>query len=325
MKKRHIVLLFAVVLLSALVAGISATSQYNDVSARDPYYSAVDFIAGRGLMDGTGVGFNPGGSIDRAAAVTALYRIAGSPSVMYSPIFTDIPDGQWYSNAVIWANEAGVAAGYDDGRFGPNDAVTRQQFAVMLLRAAQIKFPETANLDGFTDSGDISEYDEKAMGWCVKRGIITGTTADTLEPNGYLTRAQGAEILQRFVNLKENPLNIWALNPRSTKPDVLTPGMAPRVTGGWAGKTVVVMNNYNEHFPGFFAEPLENAIKAGLRRQDEAVRFIYMGDLTVIRYQTTDPDRVNRAGWENTSYQDFISRVEVGDIKPDAVIVAGGF
>jgi len=304
--------------------GASATERYNDVKPGDRFLDAVNFVTDRGLIDGSGTNFNPVANVDRATVATALYRIAGSPSVTYSPIFTDVPAGRWYSNAVIWAEETEVITGYGDGRFGPDDAVTRQQFAAMLLRAARIKFPEAAAMDGFTDKGDVSEYARTALGWCVKRGLTADTSAVNLEPNSNVSRAQCASVLQSFVNLKENPLNIWALNPRSTKPDVLTPGMAPRVTGGWAGKTIVVMDNYNAHFPNYFAEPLENAIKTTLR-QGETVRFMYMGDLTVIRYQVTTPARVNREGWENMSYQDFITRVEAGAIKPDAVIVAGGF
>jgi len=302
----------------------SSAARYNDVKAGDWFYDAVNFVADRGLIDGSGMNFNPVDNADRATVTTALYRIAGSPSVEYSKIFNDVPTGRWYSDAVIWADETGVVDGSGDGRFGPDDAVSRQQFAAMLLRAARIKFPETTDLDGFTDNGDVSEYARTAMGWCVKRGLVAETAAAALEPNNSLSRAQCAAILQRFVNLRENPLNIWAVNPRSTKPDVLTPGMAHRVTGGWAGKTIVIMDNYNAHVPNYFAEPLEKTIKTTLR-QGETVKFVYMGDLTVIRYQVTAPSRVNREGWENTTYQDFITRVEAGTIKPDAVIVAGGF
>jgi hypothetical protein len=256
--------------------------------------------------------------------VTALYRLAGSPPVAYEPIFTDVPAGRWYSDAAIWADKAGIITGFVDGRFGPNDDITRQQFAVMMFRYADIKFPQVSELDEFLDRSNVSDWAETGMGWCVARGLIVGATGVTLEPNGRLTRAQCAVILQRLVNLREDPGTIWVLNPRPTPPPVETPGLAPRVDGGWAGKTVVAMSNYNGHVSNPFGAAIEDRIKAALSG-DESVRLIFIGDLTVIRYQTTTPSHAPNANWEEMGYEAFLAEVEGGTLKPDAIIVGGGF
>ena len=304
--------------------GALPTGLHDDVITGNRFYNAVNFVADRSLIDDSGGNFNPDFNADRATVATALYRLSGSPAVIYKPVFSDIPSDQSYSTAVIWADETGIIAGFDDGRFGPNEGITRQQFASTMLRFANIKFPQAANLDSFTDNGIVNESDEPGMGWCVARGLIAGTSDTSLEPERNLTRAQLAEALQCFVNLKEDPGNIWVLNPKPTKPSVEATGLAPRVKGGWAGKTVVVMNNYNTHASNTFGLEIESQIKATLSA-GETVRLIFIGDLTVIRFQRTTPSHAPDRNWEYMEYEAFLGEVEAGIIKPDAIISAGGF
>ena len=294
------------------------------VKASDWFGEAVTFAADRGLIDDSGINIYTDSHAARATVATALYRLTGSPAVTYEPVFTDVPAGQWYSAAAIWAHKTGIAAGYGDGRFGPNDDITREQFAVMMFRYADIKFPQMSELDDFTDRRDVSESAETGMGWCVARGLITGATTTALEPNGNLTRAQLAAALQRFVNLREDPGNIWVLNPKPTKPPVEATGLAPRVKGGWAGKTLVVMSNYNSHASNIFGTEIEARVKATLSAGG-TVRLIFIGDLTVIRFQRTTPSQAPDGNWEYMGYETFLSEVEAGTIKPDALISAGGF
>ena len=304
--------------------GTLSTERYNDVRADDWFYEAVNFVANRGLMDDSGINFNPNLHADRATVVTALYRLTGSPVVTHESVFTDAPAGQWYSTAAIWAHKTGIAAGYGDGRFGPNDGMTREQFVVMMFRYADIKFPQMSELDGFTDRSDVGESATTGMEWCVARGLITGATTTALEPNSNLTRAQCAAALQRFANLREDPGNIWVLNPKPTKPPVEAVGLAPRVKGGWAGKTLVLMNNYNSHASNIFGTEIEARVQATLSA-GETTRLIFIGDLTVIRFQRTTPSRAPGENWEYMGYEAFLSEVEAGTIKPDALISAGGF
>jgi hypothetical protein len=311
--------------VAAIADPTSSASQFDDASAGESFRGAVNFVAGRGLMDVSGGSFNPNAAADRASAVTALYRLSGSPSVAYEPVFSDVPAGQGYSSAVIWANNAGLIGELaNGGRFRPNDAITRQQFAAMMFRYADIKFPQASGLDGFTDSGAVSASAKTGMGWCVERGIIAGAADDKLDPNGGITRAQFAAMLQRFVNLREDPGNIWVLNPKPTRPPVETTGLAPRVKGGWAGKTVVAISNYNAHVSNAFGAGIEARIKATLSA-GETVRLIYIGDLTVIRFQTIVPSSAPNGNWDYMGYENFLAEVEAGTIKPDAIIVGGGF
>ena len=96
-----------------------ATDRRTEFNSDALLTDAVNFVTNRGLMDGSVGNFNPDAYMSRAAAVTALYRLAGSPAVTYEPVFTDVPAGQPYSAAVMWANEIGVITASGDRRFGP--------------------------------------------------------------------------------------------------------------------------------------------------------------------------------------------------------------
>jgi hypothetical protein len=116
--------------------------------------------------------------------------------------FTDVKIGQWYTDAVVWANANNIVTGYGDGLFGTDDNVTREQMAVILYRYAQYKgYDVTAAtaLDGYTDASTVSGWARTAMGWANGEGLITGRTATTLAPGGETTRAEVASILMRFV------------------------------------------------------------------------------------------------------------------------------
>ena len=95
----------------------------------------------------------------------------------------------------------GVVSGYGDGRFGPDDPITREQAAVILRGYARLKGKNVsaqANLSGFSDAGQVSAYALDAMRWANAEGLINGTSATTLTPSGTTTRAQAAVILKGF-------------------------------------------------------------------------------------------------------------------------------
>ena len=154
------------------------------------------------MMDGIGNNlFSPNGTTTRAMIVTILHRLENQPA-SGSSTFTDVPANQWYTNAVAWAAANGIVDGYGDGRFGPNDTITREQMAAILYRYAQFKgydVSNTGNLSGYTDAAQVSEWARTAMGWANAQGLITGNTATTLNPTGSATRAEVATILMRFV------------------------------------------------------------------------------------------------------------------------------
>ena len=180
---------------------------FTDVPAGSWYYDAVQYVYEEGLMGGTGNNrFSPDLTTSRAMIVTILYRLEGSPAVTGGMSFADVSDGQWYSDGVAWASANGIVTGYGDGRFGPNDPITREQMAAILYRYAGFAGQSTtgqADLSGYTDAGRVSPYAAEAMGWAVDRGLITGVSADTLSPGGSATRAQVATILMRFCQMDE--------------------------------------------------------------------------------------------------------------------------
>ena len=113
---------------------------FNDISMTDPYYESVKYVYEHNpqLMNGVSAdSFDPQGNLTRAAIVTVLYRLEGSPAVNSSNDFNDVKSGEWYADAVAWAVSKGITNGYGDGRFGPNDPITREQLAVFLYRYAK--------------------------------------------------------------------------------------------------------------------------------------------------------------------------------------------
>ena len=174
-----------------------------DVAANAWYYDAVAYAYENGLMSGTASNlFSPNATTTRGMIVTMLYRLEGEPRVSGTSTFDDVADGVYYTDAVIWANANGIVAGYDDTTFGPNDAITREQMAAILYRYAQYKAYRTtasADLSGYVDADAVSAYALPALQWASAEGLVTGTSSNTLTPDGSATRAQVATIFMRFM------------------------------------------------------------------------------------------------------------------------------
>jgi len=135
----------------------------------------------------------------RAMLVTVLYRMAGSPEVDSSTLpFTDLKADAWYTDAVIWSRDRGVVNGYEDGRFGVSDSITREQLAAILYRYTGAA-DTGGSLAGWSDASGVSSWAVQAMSWAVDRGLITGMSDSTLAPRGTATRAQTAAILMRYL------------------------------------------------------------------------------------------------------------------------------
>lgn len=178
---------------------------FTDVPEGAWYADAAAYVYKHGLMAGTSATtFAPDVTTSRAMIATILWRMAGSPVVNYAMTYTDVAQGQWYSEAVRWATSEGVVTGYGNGLFGTNDPITREQFAAMLWRYAQtedydVSVGEDTNILSYTDAFDVAEYAIPAMQWAVGAGIINGTgDGSTLTPQGQATRAQAAVMLMRF-------------------------------------------------------------------------------------------------------------------------------
>lgn len=176
---------------------------FDDVSAGDWFYEDVRFVVENGLFQGTGDDvFFPAANMTRAMLVTVLYRLEGEPAVYGTSSFADVQNGKWYTDAVIWAAKNGIVSGHDNGLFGTNDNVTREQMAAILYRYASYKgcsVARTNNLSQYTDAGEIHSYALSAMKWANAVGLINGRTNSTLVPGGTATRAEVAAIFHRFV------------------------------------------------------------------------------------------------------------------------------
>ena len=194
---------------SAVKVGVSyvkatetpSETKFNDVSANDWFASAVDYVTGKGMMNGTADNtFSPKANTTRGMVVTVLYRLENQPSTSAAS-FTDVASGAYYANAVAWANANGIVSGYGSGKFGPNDKVTREQLAAILYRYAQYKKYDVSganSLDGYTDVQSVSSYAVPALQWANAAGVVTGKSGSKLDPKGNATRAEVAAMLMRF-------------------------------------------------------------------------------------------------------------------------------
>ena len=176
------------------------TLPFTDVNADDWFYDPVVWAYDEGLMTGTSATtFEPNTSTTRAMIVAILYRLEDGPAANGAP-FSDVADGDWYADAVNWAASVGIVAGFEDGTFRPNAPITREQMAAILYNYAQWKgYDVSSRADLSRYSDQPSEWAEDVMQWAVAEGLISGTSATTLDPQGHATRAQVASILQRFL------------------------------------------------------------------------------------------------------------------------------
>ena len=152
-------------------------------------------------MAGTGeTTFSPNTATTRGMIAAILYRLEGKPETNASMSFTDIGPGEYYSEAIAWAAEQGIVAGYSETLFGPDDPVTREQLVSMLYRYAGSP-KTTENLEAFTDSKKASKYAKPALCWAVETGILSGKGNGILDPQGKATRAEVASVLMRYCGL----------------------------------------------------------------------------------------------------------------------------
>ncbi len=178
-----------------------------DVAAEDWYGDAVAAVYAQGLMMGTAEDtFAPELAATRGMVVSILHRLAGSPTVS-AEVFEDVTADDWYGQAVAWAASEGIASGTSAETFSPNAAVTREQLAALLCNfAAQQGVDTTAcsDLSNFDDAAAVSDWAQDAVSWAHAEGLLTGTSATTLSPQGEATRAQLAAMLVRFSDYLEN-------------------------------------------------------------------------------------------------------------------------
>ena len=180
---------------------------FADVSEKDWFYGDVMFVCENGLMLGTSKTlFSPHGTATRGMMATILWRMEGSPAPKGKNSFTDVVAGKWYADAITWAAENGIFAGYGKDKFGPNDPITREQLAAIFYRYADYKgydLTVKGNLDKFKDADKITDYAKTAMQWAVGSSLVKGKSGNLLDPQGTATRAEIAAMLHRFIEKYE--------------------------------------------------------------------------------------------------------------------------
>lgn len=176
---------------------------FADVKESDWFYNDVMYVYSKGIMSGTGEKtFEPNTTTNRAMFVAVAWRLEHMPAPENEASFTDVEKGTWYTDAVTWAYENGVASGFGDGTFGPNESITREQLAVFLYKYAQYKGYDltiTGNIDSFSDKDSVSSWAKNTVTWAVQNKIIAGKDGNKLDPKGFATRAEFAAIIHRFI------------------------------------------------------------------------------------------------------------------------------
>lgn len=177
---------------------------YNDVSFTDVsgwYKDYVNYLAARKIINGTGDGkFNPDANITRAQFVTILRNLSGEDLSGYTTsFFSDVSATDWYFSAVQWANQNGIASGYN-GSFSPDAKITREQMAVMLYHYAKYMGTDVSNVEGmsireFSDYGNISTWAMTPIQWAINNSIISGNPNGSFAPKDSATRAEAAKMV----------------------------------------------------------------------------------------------------------------------------------
>ncbi|WP_418440625.1 S-layer homology domain-containing protein [Anaerotignum lactatifermentans] len=179
------------------------STTFSDVNESDWFFKGVEYVVDKGIMSGVSENeFAPSGKLTRAMLVQMLYNMESRPACDAENAFMDVPVGQWYTDAVIWANDAKIVSGMGEGLFAPNMEITREQMVAMLYNYAKYKgydVTASADLSAFADTASVSAWAQPAMQWAVAEGYISGMGDSQLAPQGTATRAEIASVIMRFM------------------------------------------------------------------------------------------------------------------------------
>lgn len=239
MKKQRILsALLALCIVFSLVPTALAekADDFTDVSRSDWYYEFVDLVTSKGYFNGVAdKTFAPAENMTRAMFVTVLFRFDGAKGDRSQSAFTDVAPGEWYTDAINWAAANRIVDGVGDGKFAPNDPITRAQMCAMIERyltlykkAWKVTLPETGSVSVMVDENAIPAYALAAVKQCQRHGLVNGFEDGTFRPNELSTRAQVAAVIYRMSYLVQGakPDNTPSVNPGGT----VNPPVNPPVT-----------------------------------------------------------------------------------------------
>ena len=239
MKKQRILsALLALCIVFSLVPTALAekADDFTDVSRSDWYYQFVDYVTSKGYFNGVAdKTFAPADNMTRAMFVTVLFRFDGAKGDRSQSAFTDVAPGEWYTDAINWAAANRIVDGVGNGKFAPNDPITRAQMCAMIERylalykkAWKVTLPETGSVSVMVDENAIPAYALAAVKQCQRHGLVNGFEDGTFRPNELSTRAQVAAVIYRMSYLVQGakPDNTPSVNPGGT----VNPPVNPPVT-----------------------------------------------------------------------------------------------
>ena len=231
MKKQRILsALLALCIVFSLVPTALAekADDFTDVSRSDWYYQFVDYVTSKGYFNGVAdKTFAPADNMTRAMFVTVLFRFHGAKGDRSQSAFTDVAPGEWYTDAINWAAANRIVDGVGNGKFAPNDPITRAQMCTMIERyldlyrkAWKVTLPETGSVSVMVDESAIPAYALAAVKQCQRHGLVNGFEDGTFRPNDLSTRAQVAAVIYRMSHLVQNakPDNTPSVNPPVNPP-----------------------------------------------------------------------------------------------------------
>ena len=231
MKKQRILsALLALCIVFSLVPTALAekADDFTDVSRSDWYYQFVDYVTSKGYFNGVAdKTFAPADNMTRAMFVTVLFRFHGAKGDRSQSAFTDVAPGEWYTDAINWAAANRIVDGVGNGKFAPNDPITRAQMCTMIERyldlyrkAWKVTLPETGSVSVMVDESAIPAYALAAVKQCQRHGLVNGFEDGTFRPNDLSTRAQVAAVIYRMSYLVQNakPDNTQSVNPPVNPP-----------------------------------------------------------------------------------------------------------
>lgn len=191
-----------------LIDKYSRQSSFNDVPIGSWYFDTVESINALGVMTGYGNSgdFKPESVMTRAEATEALYKHLGNKAIAPSCNMRDVDQGEWYAKAINWAVDKGIMRGYtgggNDGNFGPNDLITREQIACVIASISGDDLSKS-NPDRFyslINNDKTSDWAFASMVWAVDNSVINGVGGIDLNPGGVLKRCEMAQILLNSIN-----------------------------------------------------------------------------------------------------------------------------